>query len=97
MAIKVVKNRYQVDKDTKTSVKLEITDIENKLLFVTKTINTSIANKNFNITDLINQSNLLSVKLTQAKKKLELLSKFGKSLGIYIQETGNDKIENLEQ
>jgi hypothetical protein len=97
MAIKVVKNRYQVDKETKTSVKLEITDIENKLLFVSKTINTSIANKNFNITDLINQSNLLSVKLTQAKKKLELLSKFGKSLGVYIQETSNNKIENLEE
>jgi hypothetical protein len=97
MAIKVVKNRYQVDKETKTSVKLEITDIENKLLFVSKTINTSIADKNFNITDLINQSNLLSVKLTQAKKKLELLSKFGKSLGVYIQETSNNKIENLEE
>ena len=97
MAIKVVKNRYQVDKETKTSVKLEITDIENKLLFVSKTINTSIADKNFNITDLINQSNLLSVKLTQAKKKLELLSKFGKSLGVYIQETSSNKIENLEE
>jgi hypothetical protein len=95
MSSEIRNNRYVPKKESKNTVLNEIILLEQKFNEITEKINLSLSVKNFDLTVLINCRNTLSVKIAQAKKKVENITRYGKSHGLTVDEKGTIEVLNF--